>query len=128
MIRDQLPLLVLGQLATGEVQRTGQRPLIFLLNPGLDNLGALIAKFVGNPLAVVAVDDPTHRPIGIDEDGNQDAVDRDVVTEGGELVGRKWRQCEDGFVAGFLGCPGLPGFPLGFGSRHRGLLCCCQGL
>jgi hypothetical protein len=47
---------------------------------------------------VVAVDYPANRPIGIHQNGNQDAADRDVRPESFILVGGKWGQREDGPV------------------------------
>ena len=39
----------------------------------------------------ITVDDPASWTIGIDEDGNQDAVDRNVRPQGLELIGRERR-------------------------------------
>jgi hypothetical protein len=52
----------------------------------LDDLQAVVAEFGGNGLALVAVDDLAPRPVAIDQDRHQDAVNGEVVPEGDELI------------------------------------------
>jgi hypothetical protein len=113
LVGDKLALLVLAQLPPRQVQRTGQRPLLILTEALLHDFRAFVAEFVSDGLSVEAVDDSAPGAVAIDQDGDQDAVDGDVVLERQELRVGERGQFEDRLVAD------LPGGPL-CRRRHGG--------
>ena len=90
------------KLAAGKVQGTGQRPFLVFFQACLDDLRAVVAEFIGNLLAVVAVDDLAAWPIAIDQDRHQDAVDSDVVPKCREFLVGQRRQFQNRLVLGLL--------------------------
>lgn len=79
LVGDDHSLAGLVELPPCQIQGSGQRPLLLVGEPVLDDLGAVVAEYIGDPLAVVAVDDPPERAVAIDEDRDQDAVEGDVA-------------------------------------------------
>jgi len=94
----QVDLLPVGELAAGEVEHAGVDALLGFREAGADDGGAVDAELVGDPFAVVTVEDVA---LLVDLDGDLDTAVGDVgaealevfLGEGGQqlvAVGRRW--------------------------------------
>jgi hypothetical protein len=94
-----LSFLVRSQVTTGKVQCPRRRPE-FLFVALMNLLRAVVAQGIGDFLPVVPVDDPSDRPMGIDLDWVDDAVDGDAAAQALIFLWREWWQVEERAVTG----------------------------